>query len=721
MSTIDQLISGVHYLDGNLHWVDQTIPIASHFTSEEECIQHIQNQLYNNWYIYGKIYQPGHTFEKTEDLNQTYDSILSKVSPTVNWQRGWTFVKQLSDRRIKLQNDGICVFVDQQEARRLSNTEYAVKAPLSYHHRSPGFNIPFLPHAPKDQMARIYLSLTQKGAYLLLRNIDKLRSARLPLQCKVANLASQFQRSDAAVIYMNEEDLEDMLPLLQSIISCVAPELKDSTPAMTKRIQRGVALAQDPGNGKSFGQHRCGLVAKALVLANSADPVVIKKVMGNVFKEAQSSLEHPWCSNSSTLLSIDFKCLNKQWVLPKVSPAVQTEKYRQVEKCLFHLLLKSTIYTKDGCNWLGSLSKQGGQVPHGKYGPILCQTLDTSYYSGLTGVGSFLAAYYQIYGDERAKKLGEQALTTALSLVKHTEKVEGYYHGYIGDVCALIRTGQQLELPEVVEKAVKKLTQTPVLPSPLESKDLLGGVAGSIAALCSVYEVLTQNDLVHLLAYRVFDLKNSSESFEEGIGWKSGMKSKRDWLSGFSHGLSGIAYALARYYSFVQESWLIDLIASALKLEDSSFCHRNQNWEDLRIIGDTDSQQKFMHAWCHGFPGILLARSKIKAWTGISPSSIVQEFTSSLITKLSAFSPMDFSLCHGQMGLAEISWLITGDHSLKDQVLHKINTYTQLQDVPQGVLPLWSPSMMLGMGGIAICSMTANNKNHLIQFHPLIP
>jgi len=45
--------------------------------------------------------------------------------------------------------------------------------------------------------------------------------------------------------------------------------LKSETPLFTKRIAPGFALAEDPGNGESFGMHRCRIVAEAIWQAYS--------------------------------------------------------------------------------------------------------------------------------------------------------------------------------------------------------------------------------------------------------------------------------------------------------------------------------------------------------------------------------------------------------------------------------------------------------------------
>ena len=48
------------------------------------------------------------------------------------------------------------------------------------------------------------------------------------------------------------------------------PDLEDSLPALTLPLAPGLAFAEDPGDGVSFGAQRCGVIAAALVEAHEA-------------------------------------------------------------------------------------------------------------------------------------------------------------------------------------------------------------------------------------------------------------------------------------------------------------------------------------------------------------------------------------------------------------------------------------------------------------------
>ena len=74
-------------------------------------------------------------------------------------------------------------------------------------------------------------------------------------------------------------------------------------------------------------------------------------------------------------------------------------------------------------------------------------------------------------------------------------------------------------------------------------------------------------------------------------------------MTGFSHGAAGIAYALLRLYGVTQDTIFLAAAEEAIAYERSVFSPVAQNWPDLR--GDKPS---FIANWCHGAPGIALAR-----------------------------------------------------------------------------------------------------------------
>ena len=120
-------------------------------------------------------------------------------------------------------------------------------------------------------------------------------------------------------------------------------------------------------------------------------------------------------------------------------------------------------------------------------------------------------------------------------------------------------------------------------------------------------------------------------------------------LTGFSHGASGIAAALIRLHTVTGRQRYLDSARAALEWERRHFDRGAGNWVDRR--GDPDSPT-FMLSWCHGAPGIGLARLCL-AGTPLWDSAIEDDLGHALRSTAEATFPED-SLCCGRFGRAAI-------------------------------------------------------------------
>jgi hypothetical protein len=69
---------------------------------------------------------------------------------------------------------------------------------------------------------------------------------------------------DTAVLYVNHNYSSIVLRLVACVQPAVCQHLGRETPLFTKRLADGLALAEDPGDGTSFGMNRCRIVAESL-------------------------------------------------------------------------------------------------------------------------------------------------------------------------------------------------------------------------------------------------------------------------------------------------------------------------------------------------------------------------------------------------------------------------------------------------------------------------
>jgi len=152
-------------------------------------------------------------------------------------------------------------------------------------------------------IVRFYWRLTAESAPLWIHDFTRrLNGARVPFHAKVQSDPSAYFRADAGVLYIPRTYLADAMALLPSLHRTVSTHLADPIPMFTKRLARGLAVAEDPGDGQSFGQHRCQLVAEGLVRAfengKTAFPELTSAVAAR-FAEEGLVITTPWLNAGS--------------------------------------------------------------------------------------------------------------------------------------------------------------------------------------------------------------------------------------------------------------------------------------------------------------------------------------------------------------------------------------------------------------------------------------
>lgn len=186
---------------------------------------------------------------------------------------------------------------------------------------------------------------------------------------------------------------------------------------------------------------------------------------------------------------------------------------------------------------------------------------------------------------------------------------------------------------------------------------LYNGAAGCLGSLISLYRCKPSQPTLaaaiqcgdHLIAH--------AQATEHGIGWVlRGVDTKP--LSGFSHGVAGIAWALLELCALTGEERFRTAALGAIAYERSLFCPEAGNWFDLRVDETSGHavnayQHTCMTAWCNGAPGIGLAR--LCSLPHLDDSEIRAEINTALKTTLAQGFGMNHSLCHGDLGNLELT------------------------------------------------------------------
>lgn len=179
--------------------------------------------------------------------------------------------------------------------------------------------------------------------------------------------------------------------------------------------------------------------------------------------------------------------------------------------------------------------------------------------------------------------------------------------------------------------------------------DVIGGSAGAILGLLRLYRDSQSADVLQRAVKCGEHLIHQS---------RIGPQGRRSWvgqgfgsrpLNGMSHGAAGFAYALASLAAATKRHDFEQAASECIAFENSSYDAERNNWPDLR----GDGELQWPCQWCHGAPGIGLARlaiMRVGATDGLSLPMDIQNAVEG--TRRSWPNRVD-TLCCGTLGAVE--------------------------------------------------------------------
>ncbi len=290
--------------------------------------------------------------------------------------------------------------------------------------------------------------------------------------------------------------------------------------------------------------------------------------------------------------------------------------------------------------------------------------VDHSLYSGLLGIALFFGALAQAtrvttYRDQTLAVIQDLRADLAQGNIHRAARLGqrlglGAAYGIGAVVYALTRLSTFLGDDALLAEAHRaSALLTPQIIADDSSLDIFSGCAGAILGFLALYDQSPDQHLLdqawlcgkHLLETR------RTTSVSEQCAW---VTLNGTILTGFSHGAAGISYALARLYGKVGETEFRDAAREAAAYEHSVFSPQARNWPDFRF--PASGEPVFTTSWCHGAPGIALAR--IGSLDCIDAEDIRQDLDAALETTqtmLSNRGDVDH-LCCGTLGRVETLW-----------------------------------------------------------------
>lgn len=297
------------------------------------------------------------------------------------------------------------------------------------------------------------------------------------------------------------------------------------------------------------------------------------------------------------------------------------------------------------------------------------QPVGVDVYDGLAGIALFFAHLAARTGDVEAEALARSALAAMRWRIgRHPPALEniGAFSGWGGIVWALTHLGLLWREPSLLDEAERSAAEH-LAPLVGEDRhfDLIGGAAGAIAALLALHRHRPAPETL-ALAVRCGDhLLAHAGTDERGTSWPPPPGGGNIPLNGFGHGAAGIAWALAALARETGGERFRAAARGALAYERSWYAPERRNWPDLREDRRENGAAPFLHAWCHGAPGIGLGRLATRRV--LDDGEIEREIRAALASTREEGFGGSHCLCHGDLGNLDL--LLTAARELGDPVL----------------------------------------------------
>jgi hypothetical protein len=275
----------------------------------------LQQHLYRRWYRLGGTASADAADAGTHAiaLPTPFLAALSKANLGRGpYESGW-HVHAIDGDFIVVQRDGLLLWARPDEIVSVDGATPNLAAPVAVHlpkellRALPGFYLALgdneLPPPGKEPIVRLYWNIPVNAAPLLMESVTtKLNEAGVPFRCKMMSAPDAYVCCDAAVLYIPKRYYTFVEELIVAIHRGLRTSMGDVVPALTKQLAPGLGLAEDPGNGDSFGMHRCDLVAEGIIRAREHRQRSMRKRLTSVitcFNEAGIDCNHPYLNPGS--------------------------------------------------------------------------------------------------------------------------------------------------------------------------------------------------------------------------------------------------------------------------------------------------------------------------------------------------------------------------------------------------------------------------------------
>lgn len=398
--------------------------------------------------------------------------------------------------------------------------------------------------------------------------------------------------------------------------------------------------------------------------------------------------------------------------LPEVEwtsvPPITVERARDLAMAVGDELIRGAV--RDGGDGPGSTASWIALEPHQDTAVCSLRPVGLTLHSGSAGIALFLAALARTTGDGAARQTATAALSELAATVEGsatrllTAVGLGANLGLGSVIYALTAAAELLGERRWARVAVAAATAIDEELVAADGKhDVVFGAAGALLALAALHDA-TGDEGVLAAARRCGDHLVAAFA-PTPQGPPSCPTMDGGFHTGFSHGAAGVACALHRLATITGDAVYRQRARQATAWEESLYDPAAGNYPDLR---SSAGEPAFMAAWCHGAPGIALARLADHRVTR-SRAARAQARRALAATVAAGAADADH-LCCGNAG--RIAILAAGARSLGDPALadraRRLATWSADRAAAEGGFRLpaglltsaLTPGLFTGLAGI---------------------
>jgi hypothetical protein len=193
------------------------------------------------------------------------------------WDRGWQVVQVAPSGQVLVHKHGATrtfwpgefITQDGPGVPPRPGATVTVYSPHESRTTQPGFYFAFGQTVgdPQDiyDNVRFYWSIDAGAAADLVHGTTRLLNRfQIPFRFKCCNHRTLFYRLDSAVLYVSKRHYRLTAEVLVDLYRELRPHLRSGPLLFTRSLAPGLAFAEDPGTGESFGQFCCRVVAEGI-------------------------------------------------------------------------------------------------------------------------------------------------------------------------------------------------------------------------------------------------------------------------------------------------------------------------------------------------------------------------------------------------------------------------------------------------------------------------